>query len=371
MNKPPFRWGILGSAQIARKNWKAILNSQNGLVTVVASRTAEGSGRFVAECQAEAPFATPPRAVGRHEDLLTAEDVDGVYIPLPTGIRKEWVLRAAQAGKHVVCEKPCAVSVSDLVEMLEACRRHQVQFMDGVMFMHSRRLELMRTVLNDGQTIGDIRRIDCGFSFNSPEESFNSNIRAHSQLEPHGCLGDLGWYCIRFVLWAMDWKLPRRASGRVLSQSRGQAGQAPVPTEFSGELLFEGGVSASFYCSFITQLQQWANIGGTRGALQVTDFVLPFFGCEAAFDTWQQAQYVHGCDFNLEPHTRRWAAAEYSNSHPSAQESNLFRHFAEQAQSGSLNSAWPEMALKTQQVMQACRESASAGGGVVELGAGR
>jgi len=168
----------------------------------------------------------------------------------------------------------------------------------------------------------------------------------------------------------MDWKLPRRASGRVLSQSRGQAGQAPVPTEFSGELLFEGGVSASFYCSFITQLQQWANIGGTRGALQVTDFVLPFFGCEAAFDTWQQAQYVHGCDFNLEPHTRRWAAAEYSNSHPSAQESNLFRHFAEQAQSGSLNSAWPEMALKTQQVMQACRESASAGGGVVELGAG-
>ena len=67
-----------------------------------------------------------------------------VYIPLPTGIRKEWVLRAARAGKHVVCEKPCAVSVRDLVEMLEACRRHRVQFMDGVMFMHSRRLELMR-----------------------------------------------------------------------------------------------------------------------------------------------------------------------------------------------------------------------------------
>ena len=82
----------------------------------------------------------------------------------------------------------------------------------------------------------------------------------------------------------------------------------------------------------------------------------------------QPAQQIQGCDFNLEPHARRWAAAEYSNSHPSAQESNLFRHFAEQAQSGTLNQAWPEMALKTQQVMQACRESALAGGQLVELG---
>ncbi|MGA2657671.1 MAG: Gfo/Idh/MocA family oxidoreductase [Verrucomicrobiota bacterium] len=368
MNKPLFRWGILGTAQIARKNWKAIRNSQNGVITAVASRTLERSRRFVAECQAEAPFATPPRAAGSYEDLLAAEDVDGVYIPLPTGIRKAWVLCAAQAGKHLVCEKPCAVAVGDLVEMLEACRRHRVQFMDGVMFMHSRRLELMRTVLNDGQTVGQIRRIDCRFSFNGPEESFDSNIRAHSQLEPHGCLGDLGWYCIRFALWALDWKLPLRASGRVLCESRAHPGQAPVPTEFSGELFFEGGVSGSFYCSFITQLEQWANISGTQGCLQLPDFVLPFFGCEAAFQTCQPAQHVQGCDFNLEPNARRWAVGEYSNSHPSAQESNLFGHFAQQVQSGSLNRAWPEMALKTQQVMQACRESSLAGGQVVELG---
>ena len=67
---------------------------------------------------------------------------------------------------------------------------------------------------------------------------------------------------------------------------------------------------------------------------------------------------------------RRWTVAEYSNSHPSAQESNLFRHFAEQAQSGSLNEAWPQMALKTQQVMEACRESSLSSGQLVELEAG-
>jgi predicted dehydrogenase len=370
MDKPLFRWGILGTAQIARKNWKAIRNAQNGIVTVVASRTLEHSRRFIAECQAEAPFATPPRAVGNYEDLLTADAVDGVYIPLPTGIRKGWVLRAAQAGKHVVCEKPCAVTVRDLVEMLEACRRHRVQFMDGVMFMHSRRLDLIRGVLNDGHTIGQIRRINSGFSFNAPDEFFSSNIRAHSQLEPHGCLGDLGWYCIRFALWSMDWKLPRQVSGRVLCERRGQAGLASVSSEFAGELFFEGGVSGSFYCSYITQLQQWGNISGTHGFLQVPDFVVPFFGCETAFETGQPAQHIQGCDFNVEPNARRWTVGEYSNSHPDSQESNLFRHFAEQAQSGSLNEAWPEMALKTQQVMEACRESSLAGGQVVDLRVG-
>jgi predicted dehydrogenase len=368
MDRPLFRWGILGTAQIARKNWKAIRNSQNGIITVVASRALERSRRFIADCQAEAPFAAPPRAVGSYEDLLTAENVDGVYIPLPTRIRKEWVLRAARAGKHVVCEKPCAASVPDLVEMLEACRRHRVQFMDGVMFMHSRRLERIREVLNDGHTIGQIRRMSSGFSFNAPAEFFSSNIRAHSQLEPFGCLGDLGWYCIRFALWAMDWKLPRQVSGRVLCETREQAGPASVPTEFSGELFFDGGVSGNFYCSFITELQQWANISGTHGYLQMPDFVLPFFGCEAAFETCNPVEHIQGCDFNMEPNARRWTVGEYSNSHPSAQESNLFRHFAEQAQSGTLNETWPEMALKTQQVMEACRESSLAAGRLVELG---
>jgi predicted dehydrogenase len=370
VDKPLFRWGILGAAEIARKNWKAIRNSQNGILTVVASRALDRSRRFVAECQSEAPFATLPRAVGRYEDLIAADDVDGVYIPLPTGVRKEWVLRAAQAGKHVVCEKPCSVSVRDLAEMLEACRSHQVQFMDGVMFTHSRRFERIREVLKDGHTVGQIRRINSAFSFDAPQEFFSSNIRVFSQLEPDGCLGDLGWYCIRFALWAMGWKLPRRLSGRVLSESRGQSGQAPVPIEFSGELFFEGGVSAGFYCSFITKLQQWADISGSHGYLRMPDFVLPFFGCEAAFETSQPAQHIHGCDFNVEPNTRHCSVEEYSNSHPTAQESRLFRDFAEQAQSGSLNESWPEAALKTEQVMQACRESSRLGGQVVALGGG-
>src|ERR1044071_2954397 len=111
MGEEKLRWGILSTAQIGRKNWKAIRHSGNGRIVAVASRSLENSRRFIAQCQADAPFEPAPRALGSYEELLAAADVDAVYIPLPTGLRKEWVIRAAEAGKHVLCEKPCAVSV--------------------------------------------------------------------------------------------------------------------------------------------------------------------------------------------------------------------------------------------------------------------
>lgn len=272
------RWGILGAAEIAKKNWKAIWNSQNGVVVAVASRDKERGRRFIEECQGQAPFKATPRAIGAYEELIAAGDVDAVYIPLPTGIRKQWVERAARAGKHIVCEKPCAVSVADLEEMLETCRRHGVQFMDGVMFSHSLRLERIRELLQDGKTIGSIKRITSSFAFKAPEEFFSSNIRVHSELEPHGCLGDLGWYCIRFALWAMNWQLPRRVTGRTLSEFKHPGSKLPVPTEFSGELFFEGGISSSFYCSFVSAIEQWVQISGTVGQLRIADFVLAVLG---------------------------------------------------------------------------------------------
>ena len=100
------RWGILGTAGIPRKNWDSIKNAGNATLTAVASRTTERAQQFIDECQACAPHSPAPRAIGTYEGLLTASDVDAVYIPLPTGIRKDWVIRAAQSGKHVLVEKP-------------------------------------------------------------------------------------------------------------------------------------------------------------------------------------------------------------------------------------------------------------------------
>jgi predicted dehydrogenase len=373
MKETPFkgenitRWGILSTAEIARKNWKAIRNSGNGTVTGVASRDAERSNRFIAECQREAPFDHLPEAFGTYEALLGSKNVDAVYIPLPTALRKEWVIRAAQAGKHVICEKPCATSVENLREMLAVCRENRVQFMDGVMFMHSQRLGAVRQALEDGRSVGQIKRLAMGFSFAAPPEFFTRNIRAQSNLEPDGCLGDLGWYCIRFALWVMPGQLPRGVTGRLLSHYRYADSSAPVPTEFSAELIFEGGVSSSFYCSFITEHQQWVHISGTKGSVRIADFVLPYFGNELGFEVSNPFYRINGCDFNMEANTHRHTVPEYSNSHPNAQESNLFRNFANQIRSGSLNDDWFEIALKTQRVLEACLASARAAGSLVPV----
>jgi predicted dehydrogenase len=367
MPTPLCRWGILGTANIARKNWQAIRNAGNSKLVAVASRDRGRAQKFIEECQVHVPQAPVPIPCGSYEELLRRDDVDAVYIPLPTGIRKEWVVRAAEAGKHVICEKPCGVNGADVRAMLEACRKNRVQFMDGVMFMHSQRLELLRHTLDDQQSIGTIRRIATQFSFNASADFLTSNIRVSNALEPLGCLGDLGWYNLRFSLWAMKEQLPEQVAGRILAQhGTGDKGDA-VPLEFSGELLFPGGASASFYCSFRTENQQWAHVSGTRGSLHVPDFVLPYFGSAAAFTVNAPVFHVDGCNFNMEDHTRRLAVHEYSNGTANSQETNMIRAFAGIVLSGQLEPAWGEQALKTQQVLDCCLRSARNGGKLVEM----
>lgn len=361
MTNPICRWGILGAANIARKNWQSIANSGNGTLVAVGSRSPEKAQQFIRDCQTPVPFPTQPRACS-YDELLAAKDIDAVYIPLPTGIRKEWVLQAAAAGKHVLCEKPCGVNATDLAEMTAACQKANVQFMDGVMFMHSQRLPKLRETLNDGESVGEIKRIASHFSFRAPDEFLQGNIRVSNTLEPLGCLGDLGWYNIRLTLWAMNYQMPTQVSGRILA---GTAGPNPVPLEFSAELLFADGASASFYCSFLTENQEWAVISGTKGFVRIPDFVLPFFGSEAAFEVTNAVFETANCQFNMNGHTRRVAVREYSNNLPGSQETELFRTFGRLALSGKPDSHWPEIALKTQRVMDACLASAQQDGKLV------
>src|SRR5215831_16323793 len=165
MKQNTVRWGIMGTAGIARKSWQGIQLTGNSVVTAVASRDLQRSDQFISECQAQAPLASLPEAFGSYEELLACPDVDAIYMPLPTGIRKDWVLRAAKAGKHVLSEKPCAATVADLEEMLDACRKAGVQFMDNVMFVHSDRFKGLRDVLHGGQAIGQMKRMSSAFSF--------------------------------------------------------------------------------------------------------------------------------------------------------------------------------------------------------------
>ena len=362
MSNEKCRWGIVGTAGIARKNWQAIRNSGNGQLVAVGSRTVERAREYIAENQSQIPHDPPPRPIADYEAMIASEDIDALYIPLPTGVRKDYVLKAAAAGKHVLCEKPCGASAAEVKEMIDACAAAGVQFMDGVMFMHSDRMPALRAELDTGEAIGELKRIATQFSFRAPDDFFEGNIRANPALEPLGSLGDLGWYCIRIMLWTLNYEMPVSLTASMIRQYEPGDGSGSVPISLSAELAFPGGVTGSFYCSFETEHQQWANISGSKGHISIPDFVLPYHGPEVGFDVEQAFFDVDLCTFHMERHTRRVEVREYSDSHVTSQETKLFRKFGGLVLGGTPDPHWPEISLKTQQVMDACLESARNGG---------
>jgi predicted dehydrogenase len=339
------RIGFLSTAGIGKKNWKAIFHSGNSVVSAVASRGIEKSHKFIDECQREFAFA----------ELLVSEIVDAVYIPLPTALRKEFVICAAENRKHIICEKPCAPSAAELDEMISVCKKNGVQFMDGVMFMHSQRLEKIREILDDDKNVGALRRILSSFSFYPNEDFFQNNIRANGALEPAGCLGDLGWYSIRFALWTLNWQLPKTVTAKILSQSEALPNRPSAPIDFSAELIFDGGVSFEFYSSFLAGRQQWVHVSGQKGWLVVPDFVHPFNGYEPAFEVNQKIITL-ASDVKCPPDTDPGILG-----HVTSQDTRMWRNFANQIASGKLNADWPMWSAKTQTVLDACFEAAKSG----------
>ncbi|MEO1619015.1 MAG: Gfo/Idh/MocA family oxidoreductase, partial [Planctomycetota bacterium] len=231
MNESKCRFGILSAAQIARKNWQAIRLSGCATVAGVSSRDRQRTEAFIDDCQAESPLELRPQAFDSHEQLLASDSIDAVYIPLPTGLRKKWVIAAAEAKKHVLVEKPIAPTAEDVAQMIAACQANGVQLMDGVMFDHGQRIETLSQQVRDGE-VGTLRRVQTHFSFPGDAEFESSNIRTDPVLEPHGCLGDLGWYCIRFILWMNGFTDPKRVYGRTLTRMQRGGSDAWVPGQF-------------------------------------------------------------------------------------------------------------------------------------------
>ncbi len=359
MSETICRWGILGAATIARKNWQAIHDAGNATITAVASRSPGSATEFIAQCQAAVPLPTAPRAT-TYEELLQADDVDAIYLPIPTGVRIPWGLKAARNGKHILCEKPCAKSADELQELTDLCRSQSLQFMDGVMFMHTDRLQRVQEIVSAKQALGTLRRITSQFCFSGDEEFQGSNIRLNHALEPFGCLGDLGWYNIRLSLALLDFEMPREVTGRILRSDTPLPGSPPVPTQFSGELRFDQGISASFYCSFETSMQQWADISGDRGRLHIPDFVLPYHNQPNRLTVHNDEFIIRNCDFKMDPRSVEERIEQPSSNGPDSPESRMFQEFSRLVLAGTPDPRWSDYALKTQRVMDALLKSARA-----------
>jgi predicted dehydrogenase len=228
------------------------------------------------------------------------------------------------------------------------------------MFAHSARLSAIEKSIHVDKSVGNVRRVVSHFSFKAGEDFTTSNIRSQSQTEPLGCLGDLGWYNVRFVLSAMNWDLPTHVIGRTLVgfPSGRNASNSKVPAEFAGEIFFDRGRSASVYCSFLSELQQWSHVSGDAGHLTVDDFVLPYYGNRNNFVTHSPVFHVQNCDYRMEDRRQIHWTNEYSEGHPTAQEVLLFDDFSRLVQSGETNFQWLQYAEKTQRVVDALKRSA-------------
>ncbi len=367
MSKSECRWGIMSTANIARKNWKGIHLSGNGRVAAVASRSKAKAQTFIDECNTEFTSPQPAAALGSYEELLERDDVDAVYIPLPTGLRRDWVIAAAEAGKHVLVEKPVANNATDAQAMIDACDAADVQFMDGVMFDHSKRLAAVAESIADGSAVGNARRIYTQFSFCGDGEFQQTNIRTDSTLEAHGCLGDLGWYCIRFTLWAAQRKLPTRISARTITALRGADSDDEVPGEFSAEMQFQDGLSASFFCSFLTSNSQQVVVSGDNGYLTMDDFVLPMYDAEAVWKEHRHVLDIENCKWNFRRHDTKHAIHEFPGGEPNSQEVNMVRRMNDIAISGKLEPIYTELTIKTQTILDACRRSDAADGAWITI----
>ena len=157
MEQTTVRWGILSTARIATKVASAIHATAGAEVTAVASRTKERAELWAREHNVGNSY-------GNYEALVEDEQLDAIYVPLPPSMHAEWTIRCAEAGKHVLCEKPLAMSAAEAQEMADACRANNVQLMDATMWVHHPRASDMLAPIQNG-TLGELRRVTSAFSF--------------------------------------------------------------------------------------------------------------------------------------------------------------------------------------------------------------
>jgi predicted dehydrogenase len=191
-------WGIVGCADIAKKFVRSIKQCSQSRLVAIGSRSIEKARQFAQECE-----VNDVQLFGNYQQVLDDPNVQAVYLPLPTTLHLEWVTLAANAGKHILLEKPVALNAEDFQKMITVCEQNNVFLMDGTMFMHHPRTAALQETLRSPEA-GILRRVNACFNFSTDEEFLQTNIRVKSDGDPLGVLGDLGWYCIRLGLVAFS-----------------------------------------------------------------------------------------------------------------------------------------------------------------------
>jgi xylose dehydrogenase (NAD/NADP) len=247
-------WGILSTANIAKKAVIPALQSiENAKVYAIAS-----SNERVNEVAEEFEI---PHIYTSYDELLDDPFIQAVYIPLPNTLHKEWVIKAAKKGKHVLCEKPAALTSGDAQEMVEACEQHNVLFMEAFMYQFQPQHPRVKEVISSGE-IGEVRHIQSTFTFKLDFEKNQHNIRLNPELGG-GSMWDVGCYCVHSARFLLGQE-PTEAfvTGDIHPTFN-------VDTKAAGILSFPKGVTVSFDCSFEQPMIEQYVVAGTKGTITV------------------------------------------------------------------------------------------------------
>lgn len=249
----PVRWGILGTGMIAKQVVNKVKASPELRIAAVGSRERGRAEAFVKE------QALPgAKAHGSYEEFLADREVEAVYLTLPNSLHAEWTLRAARAGKHVLCEKPLAAGAAEAREMADGCRRAGVLLMEAFMYRCHPQTHRILEAVRSG-VIGELRHIRSCLCFTVTDLR---NVRLSAPLAG-GSLMDVGCYCVNFSRYVAGTEpLEASALAEFGAESR-------VDEVFCGTLRFPGGVLAQFHTSMRSCGFAGAEISGTKGRIRV------------------------------------------------------------------------------------------------------
>lgn len=246
------RWGVLGGARIVRKTIPALQATKNGEVVGIASRSEEKAREYAGKHGI-------PQAFGSYEALLASLDIDAVYIPLPNALHLEWILKSLDAGKHVLCEKPLAMSAAECEEIARKADETGLKVLEGFMYRFHPRFEKLQELLA-ANVVGKLTFVHVGHSFDAGGDD---NIRWYSGLGG-GALFDTGCYCVNMsrMVTAQE---PTDVAAFGNYRDANDGGR--IDTSIAGMLRFPSSATVLFDTGVNLERRNFLEITGTEGRL--------------------------------------------------------------------------------------------------------
>ncbi|HZY45533.1 MAG TPA: Gfo/Idh/MocA family oxidoreductase [Anaerolineae bacterium] len=244
------RWGLLSTARINRAVIPPIRSAKRSELAAVASRNQAKADAYAKEWKI-------PRAYGSYEALLADKEIDAIYIPLPNDMHAEWSIKCAEAGKHVLVEKPIALTPGEVDRMIDAAKKNKVVIAEAFMYKHHPQTAQVLDLVKQG-AIGEVKLIKGAFTFNLTR---TSDVRLVPE-QGGGSIWDVGCYPISYARLVAQAE-PIEVFGWQVTGSTG------VDEVFSGQMKFANGLLAQFDCGFRSPFRASLEIVGATGSIEL------------------------------------------------------------------------------------------------------